>query len=265
MPTLKELRSQHRNIIQMSFNGYANKEIAERLGMAQSSVSIILRSPLGQAYMNGLQDRAQEATLDVRKKLVSLNKDALDTIARLLNPKEKAPHSVQFSAAKDVLDRTGYKAPDRLNVDMTFQTKTDEELDAEISAIEASVKRTNGTNLPKVESHQVCESQNLSPAPIDNSPNLFAPTDSILPSIVGNDDDDLSLEDSLNDDDENYFFSFEAEENLEEITTENLLPNYKVVTESTAINNDEEAALHFEDLELLNNLSFDPFNNIHKG
>lgn len=264
MPTLKELKSQHRNIIQMAFNGYKNQEIAERLGMAQSTISTIIRSPLGQAYMNGLQDRSQEATLDVRKKLVSLNKDALNTISRLLDPKEKAPHSVQFSAAKDVLDRTGYKAPDRLNVDMTFQTKTDEELDAEISAIEASVKRINGTNLPKVESHQVCESQNLSPAPIDRSPNLFAHTASVLPSIVGN-DDDLSLEDSLNDEDENYFFSFEAEENLEEIPTENLTPNYKVVTESAEINNDEEAALHFEDLELLNNLSFDPFNNIHKG
>jgi len=264
MPTLKELKSQHRNIIQMAFNGYKNNEIAERLGMAQSTISTIIRSPLGQAYMNGLQDRSQEATLDVRKKLVSLNKDALNTISRLLDPKEKAPHSVQFSAAKDVLDRTGYKAPDRLNVDMTFQTKTDEELDAEISAIEASVKRTNGTNLPKVESHQVCESQNLSPAPIDRSPNLFAPTDSILPSIVGN-DDDLSLEDSLDsDEDENYFFSFEAEENCTENCPENLTPNYKVVIESTDLNNDD-AALHFEDLELLNNLSFDPFNNIHKG
>ena len=267
MPTLKELKSQHRNIIQMAFNGYKNQEIAERLGMAQSTISTIIRSPLGQAYMNGLQDRSQEATLDVRKKLVSLNKDALNTISRLLDPKEKAPHSVQFSAAKDVLDRTGYKAPDRLNVDMTFQTKTDEELDAEISAIEASVKRTNGTNLPKVESHQVCESQNLSPAPIDRSPNLFAPTDSILPSIVGN-DDDLSLEDSLDDEDENYFFSFEEEnleENLEENDAENLVNNDEVVTDSAELNNDEEAALHFEDLELLNNLSFDPFNNIHKG
>lgn len=143
---LKELKSQHRNIIQMSFNGYSNNEIAERLGMAHTSVSTILRSPLGQAYLHGLQDRSHEATLDVRKKLVTLNKSALDTFARLLNPKEKAPHAVQFNAAKDVLDRNGYKAPDRLNIDMTFQTKTDEELDAEIAAIESAISRTSSTS-----------------------------------------------------------------------------------------------------------------------
>jgi len=153
---LKELKSQHRNIIQMAFNGYKNQEIAERLGMAQSSVSTILRSPLGQAYLNGLQDRAHEATLDVRKKLVSLNKAALDTFSRILDPKEKAPHSVQFNTAKDVLDRNGYKAPDRLNIDMTLQTKSDEELNAEIAALEAIInKDSNVRSLPGNKSSSV--------------------------------------------------------------------------------------------------------------
>ena len=159
---LKELRSQHRNVIQMAFNGFKNQEIAERLGMAQSTVSLILRSPLGQAYLNGLQDRAHEATLDVRKKLVSLNKAALDTFTRLLDPKEKkVPHSVQYNVAKDVLDRNGYKAPDRLNIDMTLQTKTDEELDAEIAAIEAAINKSSGnTNLPEIKSSLTSAIQN---------------------------------------------------------------------------------------------------------
>ena len=258
MPTLKELRSQHRNIIQMAFNGYKNNEIAERLGMAQSSVSIILRSPLGQAYMNGLQDRAQEATLDVRKKLVSLNKDALDTIARLLNPKEKAPHSVQFSAAKDVLDRTGYKAPDRLNVDMTFQTKTDEELDAEISAIEASVNRTNRKDLPKVESHQVCESQiNSNPPIINADSNLIVSSSLVSSTIVSDNDDDLSLEDFS--EDETYYFTHGEDEDLAE---EEISFNTNLYETEHNLSDD---SAYFEDPELLNNLSFDPFHNIKKG
>ena len=258
MPTLKELKSQHRNIIQMAFNGYKNNEIAERLGMAQSSVSIILRSPLGQAYMNGLQDRAQEATLDVRKKLVSLNKDALDTIARLLNPKEKAPHSVQFSAAKDVLDRTGYKAPDRLNVDMTFQTKTDEELDAEISAIEASVNRTNSRNLPKVESHQVCESQiNSNPPIINADSNLIVSSSLVSSTIVSDNDDDLSLEDFS--EDETYYFTHGEDEDLAE---EEISFNTNLYETEHNLSDD---SAYFEDPELLNNLSFDPFHNIKKG
>lgn len=139
---LKELRNQHRTIIQMVFSGFKNNEIAERLEMSACTVSQIVRSPLGQAYLEGLQDKAQESTLDVRKKLVSLNKSALTVLERIMNPAEKAPHSVQFSAAKDVLDRTGYKAPDRLHVDMTMQTKTDQEIDAEINAMQQSIAKT---------------------------------------------------------------------------------------------------------------------------
>lgn len=139
---LKELRNQHRTIIQMVFSGYKNKEIAERLEMSDATVSQIVRSPLGKAYLEGLQDKAQEATLDVRKKLVSMNSSALNVLERIMNPQEKAAHSVQLSAAKDVLDRTGYKAPDKLHVDMTMQTKTDQEIDAEINAVQQSINKT---------------------------------------------------------------------------------------------------------------------------
>jgi predicted transcriptional regulator len=139
---LKELRNQHRTIIQMVFAGFKNNDIAERMEMSPTTVSQIIRSPLGQAYLEGLQDKAQEATLDVRKKLVSLNASALTVLERIMNPAEKAPHSVQLTAAKDVLDRTGYKAPDRLHVDMTMQTKTDQEIEAEILAMQESIAKT---------------------------------------------------------------------------------------------------------------------------
>ena len=110
--------------------------------MAPATVSQIIRSPLGEAYLNGLQDRAKEDILDVRKKLVSLNKDALKTFERLIDPKTKAPHSVQYNTAKDILDRNGYKAPDKYVIDMTLSTKTDEEIDAEINALETAINRT---------------------------------------------------------------------------------------------------------------------------
>jgi DNA-binding MarR family transcriptional regulator len=139
---LKELRTQHRTIIQMVFSGFTNNEIAERLEMSPSSVSAIIRSPLGQAYLEGLNDKAQEDTLDVRKKLTSLNKSALATFERLLDPRQKAPHAVQATIAKDVLDRNGYKPPDKLNVNLALATKTDAEIDAEINALEDSIKKT---------------------------------------------------------------------------------------------------------------------------
>ena len=139
---LKELRTNHRTIIQMKFSGFTNNEIAEKTGMAPATVSQIIRSPLGEAYLNGLQDRAKEDILDVRKKLISLNKNALKTFERLIDPKTKAPHSVQYNTAKDILDRNGYKAPDKYVIDMTLATKTDEEIDAEINALETAINRT---------------------------------------------------------------------------------------------------------------------------
>ena len=139
---LKELKAHHRNIIQMTFNGFKASEIAARLEISPATVSSVLCSPLGKAYMNGLTDKMNDATIDVRKELVSMNKNALKTFERLLDPKNKAPASVQFNTAKDVLDRTGFKAPDKLNIDMVFQTKTDDEIDAEIDALTDSINRT---------------------------------------------------------------------------------------------------------------------------
>jgi len=226
---LKELKSQHRNIIQMAFNGYKNQEIAERLGMAQSSVSTILRSPLGQAYLNGLKDRAHEATLDVRKKLVSLNKEALATFEHLLNSSSRkaVPAAVQFNAAKDVLDRNGYKAPDRLNIDMTLQTKTDEELDAEIAAIEEAINRTGGKNLPEIKKSL---RQNLSFATIPLT------SDHAVVTTLAN-EDDLSLEDFPSNEQEGLFI---PDESFEE-------------------------PLLMEDTSILEDLSFDPFHNINRS
>lgn len=138
---LKELKAQHRNIIQMSFNGFRNNEIAEKLSMSQGTISSILRSPLGQAYLNGLHDRVKEQTIDVRKQLIGMNKKALDAISNILDPKAKAPFNVQLTAAKDVLDRNGYKPTDKFEVDIHSQ-KSDEEIDAEITAMEAALSRS---------------------------------------------------------------------------------------------------------------------------
>ena len=169
---LKELKTQHRTIIQMVFSGFSNNEIAERLEMSPSSISAIIRSPLGQAYLGGLNDKAQEDTLDVRKKLTSLNKDALKTFERILDPKQKAPHAVQATVAKDVLDRNGYKPPDKINIDMMLTAKTDAEIDAEIAALESSINKT-ATQDPVKQVEQSIDSEQLSEVSAE-----------ILPAIV---------------------------------------------------------------------------------
>jgi predicted transcriptional regulator len=159
---LKELRSQHRTIVQMSFSGFKNNEIAEKMGMTPSTVSQILRSPLGQAYLNGLIDKSQEDTLDVRKKLISLNQSALGTIERILDPKIKAPFNVQLTAAKDVLDRNGYKPSDKFEIDV-YSHKSDDEIEAEIRAMEATIARNQITKALPAEEFSAASNDSSEP------------------------------------------------------------------------------------------------------
>lgn len=175
---LKELKAHHRNIIQMKFNGFKTKEIAERLGITEPTVSTILNSPLAKAYLAGLEDKAQKAALDVRKELISMNKDALNTFQRLLDPKAKIPAAVQFNTAKDILDRTGYKASDKIDINMTMQNKSDEEIEAEIAAMEGSIK---GMASIKDDDSSYEDSETLVETPIeDNQPVLEEPKDKRL-------------------------------------------------------------------------------------
>lgn len=157
---LKELKAQHRNIVQLAFNGFKQVEIAEQLEIAPQTVYNVLNSPLGKAYLDGLSDKVKEATIDVRKELISMNKDALQTLKSLLTKGAKVPAAVQLGAAKDILDRTGYKPTDKINIDMTMQVKTDAEIDAEIAALEASItksKVTQATELPTLEDPNILE------------------------------------------------------------------------------------------------------------
>ena len=162
---LKQLRLHHRNILQMSFNGFSATEIAEKLDLTEQTVYKVIGSELGKAYMNGLDDKMQNNTLDVRKELISMNRDALQTFKRLLNPKEKAPASVQFNTAKDILDRSGYKAPEK--IDLSFYNKSDDEIDAEIAALEASI---NKVYVPPAAMQPESGNVQLEDAPIDDAP-----------------------------------------------------------------------------------------------
>lgn len=195
---LKELKTQHRTIIQMVFSGFSNNEIAERLEMNPASVSQIIRSPLGQAYLGGLNDKAQEDTLDVRKKLTSLNKSALATFERILDPRQKAPHAVQATVAKDILDRNGYKPPDKINIDMSMSVKTDAEIDAEINALESAINKTYKQDPIKIAAEQ---SKDFIPAIIDltRTKASAASTDSYDPILNQNQDQDHNQEDEQED------------------------------------------------------------------
>ncbi|MCP4607733.1 MAG: hypothetical protein GY845_03310 [Planctomycetes bacterium] len=99
----------------------------------------ILSDPICKSYINGLADRVDEASLSARERLMKLNDNALDAFEDILSKDSKAPYSVQASVGKDVLDRTGHKAPEKANINLTLQGKTDDELDAQIAMLKVQL------------------------------------------------------------------------------------------------------------------------------
>ena len=110
---------------------------------------------------------------------------------------------------------------------MTLQTKTDEELDAEIAAIEEAINRTGGKNLPEIKKSL---RQNLSFATIPLT------SDHAVVTTPAN-EDDLSLEDFPSNEQEGLFI---PDESFEE-------------------------PILMEDPSILEDLSFDPFHNIKRS
>ena len=109
---LQELKTQHREIARLRFEGVTPQDIAKRLNMSYQSVSAILRDPLCKSYLEGLHDKADTKVIDVRKRLAEMNVDALKVFQYILTSK-KVTDPVKLSAAKDVLDRTGHKVPEK--------------------------------------------------------------------------------------------------------------------------------------------------------
>ena len=104
---LTELKQHHREIARLSFEGFTPAQIAEQMNLNIMTVRNILRDPLCKAHIDGLSDKADKETIDVRKKLAELNRYALNVMEDMLR-NDGIPANTQLKAAQDVLDRNGY-------------------------------------------------------------------------------------------------------------------------------------------------------------
>lgn len=119
---LAKLRTQHKTIAQLHVAGVRTGEIADEVGMTMTTVQKILNDALCIAYVKTLQDKAEDVVIDVRKRLANMNSAALDVIEDLLID-EKAPRNIALAAAKDVLDRNGYKPTDNIILNHQYLNK----------------------------------------------------------------------------------------------------------------------------------------------
>lgn len=105
MSQLNELRSQHREVARLTFEGYKPTEIAERLDMPISTIYGIRHDPLFKQEVERLNDLADSEVVDVRRKLAGMSVKAVERLDQLLDSHQE---KIQLDTAKDVLDRTGY-------------------------------------------------------------------------------------------------------------------------------------------------------------
>ncbi len=110
---LTTLKTQHREIARLTFQGFRAEEIAPKVDMALSTVRGIMADPLFKSYVESLDDRADDDVITTRKRLAEMNPIALDTIESMLSNTD-VPANVALRAAESVLDRNGYKPPDRV-------------------------------------------------------------------------------------------------------------------------------------------------------
>lgn len=133
---LKKLQSHHKEIARLKVLGYTPAEIAEKTNSNLQTVYANLRDPICQGFMDGLNDKLDKEIISTRKRLIDMNNDSLDVIKDILSKDSKAPFSVQLTAARDNLDRTGYKVPEEVKVEHSFLTAKDiEELNNNASKV----------------------------------------------------------------------------------------------------------------------------------
>lgn len=161
---LEDLKTKHREVARLSFEGFKAADIATKTGVGLNTVYKILRDPIARGYISGLADQADKTTLGVRERLMKLNDTVLDRFDDILESDSKAPWSVIAAIGKDVLDRTGYKAPDKIDINHTLQGKSDEEIDAQIAALKDQINSTYNSDLTADDSEDLTEAETAAAA-----------------------------------------------------------------------------------------------------
>ena len=111
---LTELKTTHREIARLTFEGFVPADIAARLGLSKGVVHKVTRDPLFKAYLGSLDDRADNHVIDVRRELADMNLDAIAALKRILTA-DDVPYSVMLAGAKDILDRNGHAVKHQVN------------------------------------------------------------------------------------------------------------------------------------------------------
>lgn len=122
---MNDLAHIHKEIARLELTGLKPAEIADTLsdlGITTEYLSRVRSNPVYQHFLKRLEDSANKEVKDIRKTLVEKAHDMLEIIIDIAEDTDAA-NNVRLNAAKDVLDRAGYKpiaTEVRLNINDGF-------------------------------------------------------------------------------------------------------------------------------------------------
>lgn len=116
---IREMRSRHQQILRMDIKGYPQVEIAEILGITPQMVSIVQNSDVYRAEKARIEIDLTERTVTeasaVKAKIIEMSGLAIDELEGILKDRLADP-KLKADVAFDILDRSGHKAAQRLEV-----------------------------------------------------------------------------------------------------------------------------------------------------
>lgn len=105
----KELSSRHLEVIRLDMLGVGPVAISEQMGISRHAVRYILACPLAIQKRQELQQRKDDATVDIAAQLAQLCPKSVEVIGDAINGEfADAPTSLRVKTALEVLDRCGY-------------------------------------------------------------------------------------------------------------------------------------------------------------
>lgn len=109
---LSRLKGIHFKIVRMHVAGMRNTEIADQLGITSATVTNCLNSDLGRQQVAIIQATQTGTFMETQTHLEELAPVAVITLGNVLLD-SGAKHADKIRAADSILDRTGFKTPDR--------------------------------------------------------------------------------------------------------------------------------------------------------
>jgi hypothetical protein len=125
----QKLSPRMKSALRLVYDGWSQKDIAEATGYNQPRIAILANSDVGKVYLEELDSAvtakvagvhadfaASPKKMDVRKRLEDEAATSLETLLAIRDGSLEDPRLLA-SVSQDLLDRAGYKSPDKVEVD----------------------------------------------------------------------------------------------------------------------------------------------------